>query len=151
MIVEVALRLAQLQAQGIPVVVYNAPYDLSLLAAECLRHGLAPLDVPGPIIDPLVIDQAVDRYRRGKRTLEVTAELYGVSLDDAHDAGADAIAAGRLAQALAARYPSELDIPPAELHRRQQHWYAIRAAEYQAYRRRMGDPNFSASTAWPIR
>ena len=134
-----------------PLVVYNAPYDLSLLAAECLRHGLAPLEIPGPVIDPLVIDQAVDRYRRGKRTLEVTAELYGVTLDGAHDAGADAIAAGRLAQALAARYPNELDIPLVDLHGRQENWYAARAVDYQAYRRRTGDSGFSASTAWPIR
>lgn len=148
---EITERLRELLAAGTALVVYNAPYDLSLLAAECARHGVEPLRDPSPIIDPLVIDQAVDRYRRGKRTLEVTAELYGVPLDGAHDAGADAIAAGRLALALAARYPDDLDIPLTDLHGRQEQWFATRAADYQAYRRRTGDANFWASTSWPLR
>src|SRR5690606_9732845 len=69
-VTEVAQTLRVLFATGVPVVVYNAPYDLSLLDRECRRHGIEPLDAPGPIIDPLVIDKAVDRYRKGKRTLE---------------------------------------------------------------------------------
>ncbi len=104
-IAEIAQTLRVLFAQDIPVAVYNAPYDLTLLDRECRRHGIDPIAEPAPVVDPLVIDKAVDRYRKGKRTLAVTAELYGVALDDAHDAGADAIAAGRVAQALARAYP----------------------------------------------
>src|SRR5690606_9444921 len=98
------------------ITVFNAPYDLSLLHREALRHGLEPLAAPSPVIDPLVIDKAVDRYRRGKRTLEVSAEHYGVDLLDAHDAGADAIAAGRVAQAIVRRFASELPADADALH-----------------------------------
>src|SRR5699024_4273484 len=104
-------------------VVYNAPYDLTLLDRECRRHGLEPINAPGPVIDPLVIDKTVDRYRKGKRTLEVAAAHYQVALDDAHDAGADAIAAGRVALALLRAYPDELDIPLADLQGRQEIWF----------------------------
>lgn len=65
---------------GRPLVAYNAPYDLTLLNREARRHGLTPLDSPSPVIDPLVLDKALDRFRRGKRTLEVTAGHYGVVL-----------------------------------------------------------------------
>src|SRR5690606_4335622 len=75
---EITESLRALFAQDVPVVAYNASYDFSLLTHECLRHGIAPLESPGPIIDPHVIDKAVDRYRKGKRTLEVVAAHYRV-------------------------------------------------------------------------
>ncbi len=99
-----------------------------------------------------MLDKAVDRYRKGKRTLEAAAERYGVALDDAHDAGADAIAAGRVAQALARAYPAELGVEAPRLHRRQTVWYAEQAARFQDYiRRAKGDQDYVASTAWPVR
>ena len=97
--------LADAAGRGLPIVAYNAAYDLTLLEREAARYGIAPLPGPGPVIDPLVIDKAVDRYRRGKRTLTAAAEHYGVALPNAHDAGADAVAAGRVAQAIARAYP----------------------------------------------
>jgi len=151
-IAEITQTLRTLFGLGIPVVVYNAPYDLSLLDRECRRNELEPLVDPSPVIDPLVLDKAVDRYRKGKRTLEAAAERYGVVLDDAHDAGADAIAAGRVAQALLTTYPDDLDIPVADLHGRQGVWYAEQAARFQDYiRRQKGDESFTASTAWPVK
>ncbi len=151
-IAEITQTLRTLFGLGVPVVVYNAPYDLSLLDRECRRSELEPLENPGPVVDPLVLDKQVDTYRKGKRTLEVAAAHYGVTLDDAHDAGADAIAAGRVAQALTAAYPDALDIPIADLHGRQEIWYAEQARRFQDYiRRRKGDESFTASTAWPIK
>ncbi|MDN4615377.1 3'-5' exonuclease [Leifsonia sp. F6_8S_P_1B] len=150
----VAAIVAQLRSlfdRGIPVVAYNAPYDFTLLDREANRHGVAPLVSPGPIIDPLVIDRAVDKYRRGKRTLTVTATHYGVSLLEAHDAGADAIAAGRVAQALARIHADVLAVEAAELHRRQVDWCNEQAADFQEYMRRVRDPEFTTSGAWPIR
>ena len=151
-IAEIAQALRVLFALGVPLVVYNAPYDLTLLDRECRRHQLRPLEVFAPVIDPLVIDKAVDRYRKGKRTLEVTTELYGVALDDAHDAGSDAIAAGRVAQALGRAYPDELDITLPDLHGRQEVWYAEQAASFQDYIRTVkGDEGYVADSAWPMR
>lgn len=137
--------------RGFPLVVYNAPYDLTLLTAEARRVGVQPLAVPAPVVDPLVIDRALDRYRKGKRTLGAAAAAYGVELTAAHDAGADAIAAGRLAQAMARRYGPELSISAAELHEAQVAWCADQAERFQAYMRDKRDPAFTASGAWPHR
>ncbi|GAA5153801.1 3'-5' exonuclease [Microbacterium pseudoresistens] len=148
---QIATALQSLLVQGVPLVAYNASYDLSLLRHECLRHGIAPLDDPRPVIDPLVIDKAVDRYRRGKRTLEVVCEHYGVVLDGAHDASADAVAAGRVAQAIAARYA----LPPsaAELHTRQIGWARDQAESLTEYFIGIGrlDPEDALDGAWPLR
>jgi DNA polymerase-3 subunit epsilon len=148
---EIVAALRGLLVRGIPIVAYNAPYDLSLLHREALRHGVDPLSDPSPVVDPLVLDKAVDRYRKGKRTLELTAGHYGVSLVGAHDAGADAVAAGRVAQAIARRYPDELGVAVDELHRMQVQWCATQAEDFQAYMRRVKDPAFVAVGAWPLR
>ncbi|WP_431247529.1 exonuclease domain-containing protein [Leifsonia xyli] len=150
----VAAIVAQLRSlfdRGIPVVAYNAPYDFTLLDREARRYDVAPLVSPGPIIDPLVIDKAVDKYRRGKRTLTVTATHYGVDLLAAHDAGADAIAAGRVAQALARIHAEALALEAAELHLRQVDWCREQAADFQEYMRRERDPQFTTSGDWPLR
>jgi DNA polymerase-3 subunit epsilon len=149
---EITATIRTLLALGIPLVVYNAPYDLSLLDRECRRHRIEPLGSPTPVIDPLVIDKAVDRFRKGKRTLVAAAERYGVTLDDAHDAAADAIAAGRVAQAIAREFPDEVDVSFADLHGRQQIWYAEQAASFQQYIREVkGDETYVAESAWPLR
>ncbi|NNC10483.1 3'-5' exonuclease [Planctomonas sp. JC2975] len=150
-VVEIVAALRGLLLRGIPVVAYNAPYDLSLLHHEALRHGVEPLSDPTPVIDPLVIDKAVDKYRRGKRTLTVTAEHYGVDLIGAHDAAADAIAAGRVAQAIARAFPLELAVAADELHSLQVRWSNEQALDFQDYMRRVKDPTFTARGEWPIR
>lgn len=144
-------QLRRLFERGIPVVAYNAPYDFTLLDREARRHGIEPLSNPGPIIDPLVIDRAVDKFRPGKRTLTVAADHYGVVLTDAHDAGADAVAAGRIAQALARRHADHLAVEASELHDKQIDWCREQAADFQEYMRRARDPEFTASGAWPLR
>lgn len=150
-VAEITEALRALFAQGVPVVAYNASYDFSLLTHECLRHGVAPLVAPGPIIDPLVIDKAVDRYRKGKRTLEVVAEHYRVSLDGAHEASADAIAAGRVAQAIARSFP--LAATAHELHTKQIGWARTQAESLTEYFIRIGrlDPEDALDGAWPVR
>lgn len=151
-VAEIAQALRMLFALGTPVAVYNAPYDLTLLDRECRRHGLAPIADPSPVIDPLVIDKALDRYRKGKRTLEAAAERYGVQLTDAHDAAADAIAAGQVARAIARAFPEEFDIPLADLHGRQEVWCAEQTARFQDYIRTVkSDTGFVAHGGWPVR
>ncbi len=147
---EIIAALQEVLDRGLPLVVYNAPYDLTLLHHEAARHDLSALAVPDAVIDPLVIDKAVDRYRKGKRTLTAAAEVYGVLLEGAHDAGADAVAAGRVAQALARRYPEQLALPLAELHRAQQTWCDEANDSYERFRRR-NDPSFVVERGWPLR
>jgi DNA polymerase-3 subunit epsilon len=148
---EIVAVIRALFAQGVPLVVYNAAYDLTLLNRECLRYGIEPLGEPTPVIDPLVIDRAMDRYRKGKRTLEAAAEFYGIELMDAHDAEADAVAAGRVAQAIARKYSDTLGDDVVLVHTNQVAWAADSATSFQEYMRRTKDPTFVAEGAWPER
>ncbi|MEJ1230704.1 MAG: exonuclease domain-containing protein [Galbitalea sp.] len=143
--------LTSLFARGLAVTIYNAPYDLSLLRHEALRHGVEPLVEPRAIIDPLVLDRVVDKYRKGKRTLEAAAAVYGVELRDAHDASADAVAAGRIAQAMARLHPAQLAVEGALLHTQQITWCAEQSADFQDYMRRTHNPDFTTSGLWPVR
>ncbi|CAL9398085.1 3'-5' exonuclease [Streptomyces sp. NPDC090994] len=142
---------------GVPVVAYNAAFDLTLLTAELRRHALPSLrdrlggPDPAPVIDPYTIDRSVDRYRRGKRNLEAVCAEYGVPLDTAHDASADALAAARLARAIAGRHPKVAALTPAELHHRQIEWYAEWAADFQSFLRRKGDATAVIDGTWPVR
>jgi DNA polymerase-3 subunit epsilon len=150
-VAEIIEVLTSLFDRGLAVTIYNAPYDLSLLYHEALRYHLTPLGEPAPIIDPLVLDKAVDRYRKGKRTLEAAALVYGVDLVDAHDASADAVAAGRVAQAMARLHPDELAVEARLLHLRQVEWCAEQSADFQDYMRRTHNPLFTTSGLWPVR
>ncbi|MFE1249597.1 3'-5' exonuclease [Streptomyces sp. NPDC058735] len=142
---------------GVPVVAYNATFDLTLLTAELRRHGLPSLRDrlggadPAPVIDPYTIDRRVDRYRRGKRNLEAVCAEYGVVLGTAHDALADALAAARLACAIADRHPKIAALGPAALHRSQIEWYAQWAADFQSFLRGKGDATALVDGAWPLR
>ena len=150
-VAEIIAALSDAATRGLPIVAYNAAYDLTILEREALRYGITPLPGAGPVIDPLVIDKAVDRYRRGKRTLSATAAHYGVALPNAHDAGADAVAAGRVAQAIVRAFPELAAFAVGDLHARQVHWSREQAENYQTWRRANGEPEFTTSGAWPVR
>jgi len=146
--------VAELQAlfdSSIPVVAYNASYDFTILQREAVRYSHDPLSNPSPIIDPLVIDKQVDRYRKGKRTLEAAAAHYGVELTDAHTAAADAQAAGFVAQAIAGKYYKELDMSAIALHEKQIEWAAAQAESFNEYLRKSGKPFSPSSGVWPVR
>ncbi|MFP3987244.1 3'-5' exonuclease [Streptomyces sp. E11-3] len=154
---ELAGALTGYWLAGVPVVAYNAAFDLSLLAAELRRHGLPSLRErlggtdPAPVVDPYTIDRAVDKYRKGKRTLEAVCAEYGVALDSAHHALADALAAVQVARAIAERHPKVASVGPAELHRRQIEWYAQWAASFQDFLRRKGNADAVVDGQWPLR
>ncbi|KUN04924.1 DNA polymerase III subunit epsilon [Streptomyces yokosukanensis] len=142
---------------GVPVVAYNAAFDLTLLSAELRRHALPSLSdrlggaPPAPVVDPYTIDRWVDRYRRGKRNLEAVCAEYGIALDAAHTAPADALAAARLASAIADRHPKIASLSPADLHERQIQWYAQWAVDFQAFLRRKGEQDAVVDGTWPLR
>ncbi|MER5706365.1 MULTISPECIES: 3'-5' exonuclease [unclassified Streptomyces] len=154
---EIAETLTGYWNQGVPIVAYNASFDLTLLSAELRRHGLPSLSERlggagiGPVVDPYTIDRAVDRYRRGKRTLEAVCGEYGVVLESAHEAAADALAAVRVAVAIAERHPEVAGLDPAELHERQIVWYRAWAENFQAFLRRKGDTEAVVDPVWPLR
>lgn len=137
--------------EGTPVVAFNAAYDLTVLTRECARVGCSGLYIDGPVVDPYVIDRQVDKYRRGKRTLTAMCEHYGIHLNQAHDATADATAAARIAWAIANRYPDIAAMPLPDLHAAQIGWHAERQADFAAYLHRVGKPADDVSGHWPIR
>jgi DNA polymerase III epsilon subunit-like protein len=103
---EITEVLAVAAARGIPIVVFNARYDLTVLDRECRRHGIPPLSdrqIDLLIFDPLVVDKWLDRYRKGSRKLEAICAHYGATLEGAHDATFDAVAACRTAWVLGAK------------------------------------------------
>ncbi|MFI1160476.1 3'-5' exonuclease [Streptomyces sioyaensis] len=154
-IAEITEALAEALRADIPLVVMNARYDLSLLDRECRRHGLPTLTErlghpPAPVIDPLVLDKHVDRYRKGKRALQALCGHYGVRLDGAHEAGADAAAAAGVARRIGEKYPAVALPSPRALHALQEQAAAEQAASFQEYLRRSGDPRAIVEPAWPL-
>lgn len=149
---DIAAALETAWHEGVPVVAFNASFDLTLVDCELARQGYPPLGV-GHCIDPLVIDRAVDKYRKGKRTLDVTCTHYRVSLDGAHEAGADAIAAARLAWRLAAVFPALVgELSLAELHEKQVRWAEEWHGHFEDYlRTKGGQPDAVIERGWPLR
>lgn len=153
---ELARELAACSAAGVPLVVMNAPFDLTLLDRELRRHRAVALSAyfAGPawcVIDPRVLDKHLDRYRKGRRTLTDLCAYYGVTLDDAHDAAADAAASLALVRAVGRRFADRLDpLSAAELHARQAVWHAGQARGLQAWFARNGSDEL-CDPAWPLR
>ena len=152
---EITAALADQLRQGVPIIAFNARFDLTILDREAQRHGLRPLldRVGGPdgmlVIDPRILDKQFDRFRRGKRTLSAICEHYRVTLDEAHAANADALAAARVAFRLGANVAELRDIDLRVLHRKQISWAAEQAASLEEYFRRQGR-NERVERAWPI-
>jgi DNA polymerase-3 subunit epsilon len=150
----VGIALAEYVAAGTPLVVMNAPYDLSLLDREFARHGLPSLAEQAgaePLaIDPLVLDRHVDRYRPGKRNLGSLCLHYGVPLTEAHDATADALAAARVAVEIGARYPAVGRLTLAELHAQQQVWARQQADGLRDYLATRGRDASGVHGHWPL-
>lgn len=150
---EVASAVAAALGAGTPVVAMNARYDFTIIDRECRRYGLPTLDERlerpvGPVIDPFVIDKQADRYRKGSRKLESLAAHYGVNLDSAHTADADALAAVEVAVAIAEKYPV-LQVDAGQLHVWQIKWAADQAASFQEFKQRT-DPDAVIEGAWPL-
>ncbi|MFJ3105524.1 3'-5' exonuclease [Streptomyces sp. NPDC086835] len=153
---EIARSLAEQCAAGRPLVVMNAPFDLTLLDRELRRHRASSLSryldrSPLCVLDPRVLDKHLDRYRKGRRTLTDLCAQYEVVLDGAHDAAADALAALEVVRAVGRRFNARLErLSPAELHTLQAVWHAGQARGLQAWFARSGTPE-TVDPAWPLR
>ena len=148
---EINAKLAELFAEGIPVVAYNASYDFTILKSNSDALGLAAINEPKPVLDPLVLDRRFDKWRKGKRTLSVTTELYNVSLgEDAHNATADAIAAGRVALAVLKKFNLLDAYTLADLHEGQIGWSLEQDISFNKFLEGLGKPQIT-DFGWPIR
>jgi DNA polymerase-3 subunit epsilon len=140
--------IAALLEHDYPVVAFNAPFDFSILSAEAQRHDI-DFRLPAVILDPFVLDKQMNRFRRGKRTLEVLTAAYGLPAFDAHDATADATAAGRLAITQLAMLAGA-GFSPERLMVLQPGWHDEQAASLESYLRR-ANPDVVVDRGWPIK
>ncbi|AXK32358.1 3'-5' exonuclease [Streptomyces armeniacus] len=153
---ELARALAGQAAAGVPLVVMNAPFDLTLLDRELKRHRAASLTghlgrFSLCVLDPLVLDKQLDRHREGRRTLARLCAAYDVPLAAPHDAASDAAAALGVVRALGRRYAPRLSrLSPAQLHTLQAVWYAAAARGLTAWFA-PAVPGHPVDPAWPLR
>ncbi len=151
-VVEIANLLHELWASGLGVVAMNAAYDLTVLDCEIARHhGPEHVRAPGPVLDPLVIDRALDRYRPGKRTLTDLCRVYGVDQDEAHASHGDALAAARVVWRMARKYGEVGEADLDGLQRWQASWHRAWAADFEGYLRRNGKADAVIEREWPVR
>ena len=139
---------------GVPLVGMHIGFDLLIvdtLAHSFLGAGLVEQGWRGPVIDVAIIDRHFDRWRSGKRRLSDLCTLYGVELDEAHDAAADATAAVRVAIAQASRFRFVRDAKPDVLTEAQVHWREQWFDDFSAYRAAHGQRPLQAhERRWPL-
>ncbi|MEV5068875.1 DNA polymerase III subunit epsilon [Microbacterium sp. LMI12-1-1.1] len=142
----------------VALVIYNAQFDTTILNAELRRHGLEEIDYSRVnVIDPLVLDKRIYKFRRGSgaRKLTAVAPIYGVPVEEnAHDASADCLMAGRVAlQQLRHEYLQGQTI--TRLQHYQRVWKAEQSADLEKWFRTKApadrrDPNLVIPRDWPI-
>lgn len=150
---QVADRVTAHLIEGHPLIAMNASFDCTLLEAELQRLGIPTitqrLGAFAPVIDPLVLDKRLDR-RKGKRNLLALCEHYQVRHEGAHDAGEDALAAARVAWAIAERYPKVAETSPHELHAHQVGWAREQRDSLRAYFDAMSKAHDGVDPRWPV-
>ena len=153
---EVADALAAAMDAGTPVVAFNGSFDLTLMESELARHSLPTVrerlggDL-GPVVDPLVLDRGVDRYRRGKRRLGDLCEVYGVSVDESlHTAEVDVIAALDVLEAMVHAYPELARLSLGELVPFQASAHRRWAESFNVWLARKSPGRPGADPDWPL-
>ena len=153
---EIARELAEQAAAGRPLVVMNAPFDLTLLDRELRRHRASSLD-------RFWAATRCACWIRGSSTSTWTATARAAarsptsarttawSWTDAHDAAADALASLEVVRAVGRRFAARLErLSAAELHTLQAVWHAAQARGLQAWFARSGTAE-AVDPAWPLR
>jgi DNA polymerase-3 subunit epsilon len=154
---EIAAQIAEAMAAGVPVVAYNASYDLCLLEAELHRHGLPTVEdrlggAVRPVIDPLVLDRAEDRYRSGKRKLVDLCGVYQVvDTGSLHTADVDVVATLDVLERIVGRFPHLGELDLVDLHDYQVTAHRAWAEAFNAWRAERGYDGPGAETVWPSR
>jgi DNA polymerase-3 subunit epsilon len=136
-----------------PIVVFNAPFDLTMLREEALRHlGMPRTQWDGvwPVYDPMVVDKQLDPYRKGRRTLEATAAAYGIPFAEAdkHTAMGDVRVMLAIARKQLAKAPAGTTFE--QLHHDQAVWKASQAANFRQYLLKQGKPADDVVGDWPF-
>jgi len=146
--------LSDAWARHSAIVGMNVSYDLTMIDACCRDLGLASLAERGPIgsvVDVMVLDRHLDRYRSGRRNLGALCEVYGVVNVSAHAAIGDAAASLDVLDAIVARYPQLQEMTLDEVGKAMGVWSAEWLTSFSAYRVERGDsPIEPHRFSWPI-
>ena len=147
---EIRALIEGCKSNGLPLAFQNAAYDLTVLDREMRRHGLGGLDITGiPVLDSLVMDKHLYKFRRGNRKLITLAEVYGIPFteEEAHNADFDAKTAGRIIL----KQLRTLGSPDLhQLHEMQGHWRKSQQESLQEWLRANKDKDAVCETDWPL-
>jgi DNA polymerase-3 subunit epsilon len=155
----IARRMERIAELGIPFVIYNAPFDTTMLWQEFQRYNV-PLkftqeELYSKVIDPLVIDKACDKWRKGSRKLTDTAKLYGYDLTNAHNSTADVEATIHITRQLGKHFKPEMTLEM--LQEFQKDAKIEQSTSFQKYLRNkrdeegnLVDPDAVINTEWPF-
>ena len=150
----IAAALVDASHRGVPVVGVKLDYDLTMVDALCRAidgRGLPERGWAGPVLDALVLDRHLDRYRKGRRTLVDLCEHYGVTIAAAHSADCDAEAAGAVLLSMAARYVELAETSLHELHHGQAGYHRAWVTSYERWLLARGlGPLDSTEADWPL-
>lgn len=154
---QITHELTQAALAGYAVVVFNASFDLPLLEAEARRYGITPLreriNAGGGhlyVVDPLVIDRGIDRYRKGRRTLGALTAVYGVETDTPlHDAFADVVATLKVFSAQCERSEQLMHMECDRLYSLQEAWHRAWARNFNQWLAARGK-SADVSEEWPF-
>lgn len=150
---EMAEAITRASREGIPLVAFNATFDVSILDAELRRHDLPtiPERLGGELVvlDPLVLDRAEDRFRKGKRKLGDLCSVYGVtSFGDLHTADVDVLATLDVLHGIMDRFEHLSSMPLTELHEYQRRAHHEWATNFNEWRTRQGFTGPGAGVTW---
>ena len=158
----IAQTVAGVLRARLPLVVFNAAYDLSLLESELARYDMASLrgaledDHWTTVVDPMVLAKGLEhtirrKFVKGRKfTLPDLCKRYDVPFTETHDATADATGATLLAAALAAEEPYFHEQGPIALHTLQKTWRREQMRGLREYFDKNGTDHDGCDGGWPL-
>jgi DNA polymerase-3 subunit epsilon len=149
----IADEIASAQNVGIPLVVFNAGFDIPLLESELQRYSLPSLSSRISadsinVLDPMILDIVMNPYRKGRRNLDTLITVYKIgSSGSLHSAEVDSVYTLKVLDSILSENPILLNKTNSEINSLQRTGYENWAKGLNEYRLRIGKVP-SMSTKW---
>ncbi|UFU05680.1 exonuclease domain-containing protein [Ruania halotolerans] len=153
---EISAELTAAFRLRVPVVAFNAAFDLTIIERELERHGLLTIGERlgrplAPVLDPLVLDRGLDSHRPGARKLVDLCGYYGVRESGRlHTADVDVEATLDVLAAQTREHPGLVERSLGDLHHWQTDQHQRWAETVNRRRQREGLDGLDAGTEWPL-